>query len=237
MSENQEKQVKKPMVEKSSHATKEVVNKNPRFNNKMNDKNKQDNKEQIWEKKPNNNRNSENKNKSKNNGENFNSKTFDAGLKLTEKVIDIARVTKVVKGGRRFSFAAFVVVGDHKGKVGFGHGKANEVPDAIKKAVKDATNNLVSVPIFNKITVPHEQQAKFLSSRVLLKPAPKGKGIIASGTVRAVVELAGYTDIYTKTYGSRSKANIVKATVKALQTMRMPEEIAAIRNKDVKDLL
>ncbi|MHA0272533.1 30S ribosomal protein S5 [Mycoplasma sp. 48589B] len=153
---------------------------------------------------------------------------------FSEKVVDIARVTKVVKGGRRFSFSAFVVVGNKKGLVGFGHGKANEVPDAIRKAIKDAQNNLVSVPVVNG-TVPHEINAKFLASRVLLKPAPKGKGLIASGTVRAVVELAGYTDIVTKTYGSRSKSNVVKATVKALQNLRTVEEIAEIRDKQVKD--
>ncbi|MFV8469129.1 30S ribosomal protein S5 [Mycoplasma sp. MV126] len=153
---------------------------------------------------------------------------------FSEKVVDIARVTKVVKGGRRFSFSAFVVVGNKKGLVGFGHGKANEVPDAIRKAIKDAQNNLVSVPVVNG-TLPHEIDAKFLASRVLLKPAPKGKGLIASGTVRAVVELAGYTDIVTKTYGSRSKSNVVKATVKALQNLRTVEEIAEIRDKQVKD--
>ncbi|WP_370629456.1 30S ribosomal protein S5 [Mycoplasma sp. Ms02] len=150
--------------------------------------------------------------------------------------MDIARVTKVVKGGRRFSFSAFVVVGNGKGRVGYGHGKANEVPDAIKKAVKDAQNNLVDVPLYNG-TVPHVAESKFLASKVMLKPAPKGKGLIASGTVRAVVELAGYSDIVTKTYGSRSKANIVKATVKALQTLKTPEQIAQLRDKDVKDLI
>nr|WP_318024284.1 30S ribosomal protein S5 [Mycoplasmopsis gallopavonis] len=153
---------------------------------------------------------------------------------FTEKVVDIARVTKVVKGGRRFSFSAFVVVGNKKGQVGYGHGKANEVPDAIKKAIKDAQNNLVSVPVVNG-TVPHETKAKFLASRVMLKPVAKGKGLIASGTVRAVVELAGYTDIVTKTYGSRSKANTVKATVEALKTLRTVEQIADIRDKKVKD--
>lgn len=155
----------------------------------------------------------------------------------SEKLIDVARVTKVVKGGRRFSFSAFVVIGNKKGSVGFGHGKANEVPDAIKKAIKDARNHLVTVPLNEKTgTIPHEVNAKFLSSRVILKPASKGKGLIASGTVRAVVELAGYTDIVTKTYGSRSKANVVKATVKALLTLRTPEQIAEIRDKDVKEL-
>lgn len=164
-------------------------------------------------------------------------RNFEAPVsEFSEKVVDIARVTKVVKGGRRFSFSAFVVVGNKKGSVGFGHGKAKEVPDAIKKAIKDAQNNLVEVPLVNG-TVPHEIRAKFLASRVMLKPAPKGKGLIASGTVRAVVELAGYTDIVTKTYGSRSKANTVKATLKALTQLRTVEEIAEIRNKDVKDLV
>lgn len=154
---------------------------------------------------------------------------------FTEKVVDIARVTKVVKGGRRFSFSAFVVVGNKKGQVGFGHGKANEVPDAIRKAVKDAQNNLVNVPVVNG-TVPHEINAKFLASKVMLKPAPKGKGLIASGTVRAVVELAGYTDIVTKTYGSRSKANTVKATIEALKLLRTAEQIAEIRDMKVEDI-
>ncbi|WP_416322174.1 30S ribosomal protein S5 [Mycoplasmopsis felis] len=155
----------------------------------------------------------------------------------TEKVIDIARVTKVVKGGRRFSFSAFVVIGNKKGSVGYGHGKASEVPDAIKKAIKDAKNNLISVPLDPKSgTIFHQVDAKFLASKVMLKPAPKGKGLIASGTVRAVTELAGYTDIVTKTYGSRSKTNIVKATVEALKQLRTPEQIAEIRDKDVKDL-
>ncbi|WAM07182.1 30S ribosomal protein S5 [Mycoplasmopsis cynos] len=156
----------------------------------------------------------------------------------TEKLIDVARVTKVVKGGRRFSFSAFVVIGNKKGSVGYGRGKFNEVPDAIKKAVKDAKNNVVNVPLNEKTgTIPHEVNAKFLSSKVMLKPAVKGKGLIASGTVRSVVELAGYTDIVTKTYGSRSKANIVKnVSIKALQNLRTPEQIAEIRDKDVKDL-
>ncbi|VEU74085.1 30S ribosomal protein S5 [Mycoplasmopsis anatis] len=128
------------------------------------------------------------------------------------------------------------MVGNKKGRVGYGHGKANEVPDAIKKAIKDAQNNLVDVPLYNG-TIPHETNAKFLASKVMLKPAPEGKGLIASGSVRAVAELAGYNNIVTKTYGSRSKTNIVKATVKALKTLRTPEKIAEIRDKDVKELL
>lgn len=153
-----------------------------------------------------------------------------------EKVIDIARVTTVVKGGRRFSFSAYVVVGDKKSKVGFGHGKANEVQDAIKKAVKNAQKNIFSVPVVNG-TIPHEVYEKFLASKIQLRPAPKGAGIIASNTVRAVVELAGYTDISTKTYGSRTKQNIVQATINALKKVRTVEDIAKLRDIDVKYLL
>lgn len=154
-----------------------------------------------------------------------------------EKVIDIARVTTVVKGGRRFSFSAIVIIGNKKGKVGIGHGKANEVPDSIKKAIKNAQTNMINVPIINKSTIPHEIQTKYLSSNVLLKPAPKGKGIIASGTVRSVVELAGITDIYTKSYGSRTKANTAKATLKALSKLRTIEEIASLRDISVDQIL
>ncbi|MGL5732535.1 MAG: 30S ribosomal protein S5 [Metamycoplasmataceae bacterium] len=154
-----------------------------------------------------------------------------------EKVIDIARVTTVVKGGRRFSFSAIVIIGNKKGKVGIGHGKAKEVPDSIKKAIKNAQSNMINVPIINKSTIPHEIQTKYLSSNVLLKPAPKGKGIIASGTVRSVVELAGITDIYTKSYGSRTKANTAKATLKALSKLRTIEEIASLRDISVSQIL
>lgn len=150
-----------------------------------------------------------------------------------ERILDIARVTNVVKGGRRFSFSAYVVIGNRKGKVGFGHGKANEVPDAIKKAVRSAQNNLITVPIIDKHTVPHDAQGKYLASKVLLKPSPKGKGLIASGTVRAVTELAGYTDIYSKTYGSRTKMNTAKATLEALKKMRTVEQIAELRDVPV----
>lgn len=154
-----------------------------------------------------------------------------------EKIIDIARVTTVVKGGRRFSFSAVVVIGNRKGKVGIGHGKANEVPDAIKKAVKNAQSNLIEVPIINKSTIPHEIKAKFLSSRVLLKPAPKGKGIVASGSVRMVVELAGITDIYTKSYGSRTKQNAAKVVIKALKQLRTADQLANLRDVSVEHIL
>lgn len=154
-----------------------------------------------------------------------------------EKIIDIARVTTVVKGGRRFSFSAVVVIGNKKGKVGLGHGKANEVPDAIKKAVKNAQNNLIEVPIINKSTIPHETKAKFLASQVLIKPAPKGKGIVASGSVRMVIELSGISDIYTKSYGSRTKQNAAKATIKALKQLRTAQELADLRGVDVDHIL
>ncbi|WP_434337022.1 30S ribosomal protein S5 [Mesomycoplasma conjunctivae] len=166
-----------------------------------------------------------------------NKERFNKVVEFEERVIDVARVTTVVKGGRRFSFSAHAVVGNKKGKVGFGHGKANEVQDAIKKAVKDAQNNLISVPIVNG-TIPHEvKNEKYLASKILLKPAPKGKGIVASNTVRAVVELAGYTDIYSKTYGSRTKINVVRAALKALQKLKTVKEIAELRDIDVKTLL
>lgn len=153
-----------------------------------------------------------------------------------ERILNIARVTNVVKGGRRFSFSAYVVIGNRKGTVGFGHGKANEVPDAIKKAVRNAQSKLITVPIIDKHTVPHDAQGKYLASKVLIKPAPKGKGLIASGTVRAVTELAGYSDIYAKTYGSRTKMNTAKATINALQKMRTVEEIAELRNVEIETL-
>ena len=154
-----------------------------------------------------------------------------------EAVVDISRVTVVVKGGRRFSFSAVVVVGNKKGRVGYGHGKANEVPDAIKKAIKDAQRNLITVPIIDKRTVPHIQEGKYLASKILLKPAPKGKGIIASGAVRMVVELAGYQDIYTKSLGSRSKPNTVKATIEALMQMKTIEQVAKLRDKSPSQIL
>lgn len=164
------------------------------------------------------------------------SKDRQIKTEFEDRVVSIARVTTVVKGGRRFSFSAYAVVGNKKGKVGFGHGKANEVQDAVKKAVKDAQNRLISVPIINKSTIPHEINDKFNASKILLKPAPRGKGIVASGTVRAVVELAGYTDIYSKTYGSRTKINVVRATLKALAKLRTAQQIADMRDIDVRSL-
>ena len=154
-----------------------------------------------------------------------------------ERVVDVARVTTVVKGGRRFSFSVLVVIGDKKGKVGYGHGKANEVPDAIKKAIKDAKRNLITVPVIDGRTVPHELTAKYISSKVMVKPASKGRGIIASGAVRSVVELAGYHDIVTKSLGSSNKTNVVKATLKALSELRTVEQIAKLRDIKVTEVL
>ncbi len=185
--------------------------------------------------KPNNNNMSNNRNgrRPQRGGRKFNNRRQ---TEFEEKVVDIARVTTVVKGGRRFSFSALVVVGNKKGKVGWGHGKANEVPDAIRKAIKDAKNNMIQTPIIDKRTVPHVNTGEFLASKVLVKPAPKGKGIIASGAIRTVVELAGYTDIYTKSLGSRSKTNSVKATIDALNKLRTIEEIAKLRDVKVEDI-
>ena len=166
-----------------------------------------------------------------------NKRDFKRENEFEEKVVNVARVTTVVKGGRRFSFSVLVVIGDKKGKVGYGHGKAGEVPDAIKKAIKDARKNLVTVPMIDKRTIPHEIKGKFISSNILLKPAPKGKGLIASGGVRAVIELAGYKDVVTKSLGSSNKTNVVKATVEALKQLRTVEEIAKLRDISVSQVL
>lgn len=186
-------------------------------------------------KKPENNNNNNNSNRRFNNNKKFGNKKGGPRrggprrMEFEERVVDIARVTNVVKGGRRFSFSTIVVIGDKKGKVAIGHGKAKEVPDSIKKAIKDARRNLITVPVVDG-TIPHITQAKFISSNVMLKPAPKGKGIIASGAVRAVVELAGYSDIVTKSLGSSNKQNAVKATLKALSQLKTAKEIASLRD-------
>ena len=157
-------------------------------------------------------------------------------VELKEKVVAINRVAKVVKGGRTFRFSAVVVVGDENGHVGVGNGKAAEVPDAIKKAIEDAKKNLVTVPIVGT-TIPHEYVGQFGSANVLLKPAAEGTGIIAGGSVRPVIELAGYKNIRTKVIGTNNPRNVVYATINGLSNMRTVEQIAEKRGKKVSDIL
>ena len=155
---------------------------------------------------------------------------------LKEKVVAINRVAKVVKGGRTFRFSAVVVVGDENGHVGVGNGKASEVPDAIKKAIEDAKKNLVEVPVVES-TVPHEYVGKFGSAKVLLKPAEEGTGIIAGGSVRPVLELAGYRNIRTKIIGTNNPRNVVYATIEGLKAMQTIETVAKKRGKKVEEIL
>ena len=155
---------------------------------------------------------------------------------LIEKIVYINRVAKVVKGGRRFSFSAIVVVGDGEGKVGYGLGKANQVPEAIRKGVEKAKKDMASVSITD-ISIPHEINGKYGAGRVMLKPASAGTGVIAGGAVRAVLEAAGVHNILTKCLGSHNPHNLVKATLNGLRCLRSPEQIAAIRNKPVEEVI
>ncbi len=157
-------------------------------------------------------------------------------VELKEKVVAINRVAKVVKGGRTFRFSALVVVGDENGHIGVGNGKASEVPDAIKKAIEEAKKNLVEVPVVGT-TIPHEFIGKFGSANVMLKPAPEGSGVIAGGSVRPVLELAGYKDIKTKVIGTNNPRNVVYATINGLKNMKTIDQVAKKRGKKSNEIL
>lgn len=156
-------------------------------------------------------------------------------LDIETKVLDIRRVTKVVKGGRNFRFAALVVVGDKNGHVGIGTGKAMEVPDAIRKAEEDAKKSLIKVPMVGT-TVPHQIKGRFGAGNVLIMPAKEGTGVIAGGPVRSVLELAGVKDVRAKSLGTNNARNMVNATMAGLRDLRMAEDVAALRGKKVEDL-
>ena len=153
-----------------------------------------------------------------------------------EKLVAVNRVTKVVKGGRNFRFSALVVVGDEKGRVGAGMGKAAEISEAIRKGVEDAKKHLITVPVENT-SIPHEAIGRFGTGKVVLLPAPEGTGVIAGGAARAVLELAGIRDIRTKSYGTNNKINMVKATLEGLKLLRSAEQVAKLRGKTVEEIL
>lgn len=159
-----------------------------------------------------------------------------SNLELAEKVVAINRVSKTVKGGRIFKFAALVVVGDGNGIVGFGMGKSGEVPDAIRKGIEDAKKNLIKVSL-KGTTIPHEIIGEFGAGRVLMKPAAAGTGVIAGGPVRAVIEMAGIKDIRTKSLRSNNAFNVVRATINGLASCRSAQEVAEVRGKTVKEIL
>jgi len=160
----------------------------------------------------------------------------ERSVELKETVVAINRVAKVVKGGRTFRFSAVVVVGDEQGHIGVGNGKAAEVPDAIKKAIEEAKKNLITVPIVGT-TIPHEYVGRFGSANVMLKPGAEGTGVIAGGSVRPVLELAGYKDIKTKVIGTNNPRNVVYATIDALKNMQTAEDVAKKRGKKVSEIL
>ena len=154
-----------------------------------------------------------------------------------ELVIDVKSVVKVTKGGRRRRYSATVVAGDRKGKVGLGIGKANEVPDAIKKAIQDANKKMITIPLIDGRTVAHEMVGTSGAARVIIKPAPAGTGIIAGGSVRAILELAGIRDVVSKSLGARTDLNMARAALNALKSIKTPEEVAKLRGKTVEEIL